>query len=93
MWNITFSKSKLNIITIKNQTIIHICFPGSNPGGDVDPCGTDRPMRISNSTTGEILSPNHPDQYPNTAECEWHINVDDGFVVKLTFLAFDVEEG
>ena len=63
-----------------------------NPGGpDVDPCGSDKPLEITNSMVGQILSPNHPDQYPNLAECEWHIMVDDGFVVKLTFVAFDVE--
>ena len=73
--------------------MIHFWFSVSNPGGDVDPCGSDRPLKITNSTTGEILSPNHPNQYPNLAECQWLIHVEQEFVVKLTFLAFDVEEG
>ena len=84
---------KLNIVTKANHATINFCSPVSNSGVDGNPCGRDRPLKITNSSTGELSSPNHPAQYPNHAECELYINVDDGFVVKLTFVAFDVEEG
>ena len=55
-------------------------------------CGEEVPFQITNSLAGEILSPNYPAQYPNNADCGWHIKMDDGFVVELTFLEFDLEE-
>ena len=59
----------------------------------MNPCGIDAPLQITNSPTGEILSPDYPDNYPNDANCEWHIQVDDGCVVELIFVEFDVEDG
>ena len=58
-----------------------------------DPCGYNRPLMIANSSTGEITSPDYPSTYPNNADCQWHINVNDGFVVQLTFVEFDVQDG
>ena len=56
------------------------------------PCGHNKPLLITNSSTGEILSPNYPEQYPNNADCQWHIIVDDGFIISLTFPEFFVED-
>ena len=50
-------------------------------------------MVIENQRTGEVLSPNYPAPYDNDADCQWHITVDVGFVIQLTFHEFDVEDG
>lgn len=41
--------------------------------------------------TGQIRSPFHPNAYPHNKECEWVINQEEGYVVTLNFLSFDVE--
>ena len=45
--------------------------------------------------TGEITSPGYDQStnYPNNADCTWHIRVPDGKVVQLTFVAFSLEQG
>ena len=45
--------------------------------------------------TGVIVSPgyNEANNYPNYADCSWHIRVGDGKVVKLTFVEFNLENG
>ena len=58
-----------------------------------DPCGSSQPMVITNSDSGEILSPNHPGEYPSDADCQWHIEVNAGQLVQLTFIEFDMEDG
>ena len=50
-------------------------------------------MVYDHELTGEISSPNYPESYPNDADCQWHIIVDDGYVIQLTFPEFDVEDG
>ena len=56
-------------------------------------CGELKPMVMAGVTSsGEITSPNYPSEYPNNADCQWHINVDFGYVVKLTFLDFVLED-
>ena len=57
-----------------------------------DPCGGSKPLTVANSPTGELTSPSYPSPYPNNADCQWHILVDDGFLVLLTFVEFDIEE-
>ena len=59
------------------------------PSGD--PCGAHKPMILENSQTGDLMSPGFPISYPNDADCQWHIHVDDGSLVQLTFETFDVE--
>lgn len=46
---------------------------------------------IFKSEFGEIRSPNYPEVYPKDAICYWRIVVEDGFVVKLTFPEFNIE--
>ena len=41
--------------------------------------------------TGMIVSPNHPNDYPNYADCSWYIRVGDGEVVQLTVIEFELE--
>ncbi|XP_015260845.1 PREDICTED: cubilin-like, partial [Cyprinodon variegatus] len=45
------------------------------------------------SGTGTFRSPYHPDPYPHNKVCEWVINQQEGYVVTLNFLSFDVEGG
>ena len=56
-----------------------------------DPCGVNKPLLVSASTLGEITSPGFPLDYPDDQDCQWHLQVDEGFVVRITFLAFDLE--
>ena len=58
-----------------------------------DACGANKPLLIANSLTGELTSPSYPESYPNNADCQWNIRVDDEFLVQLTFVEFDVEDG
>ena len=60
---------------------------------DEESCGIFKPLMITESSTGEITSPGHPLPYGNDLDCQWHVNVNEGFVVQLTFIEFDVEDG
>ncbi|CAG9816798.1 unnamed protein product [Phaedon cochleariae] len=42
--------------------------------------------------TGTIASPNYPDPYPTSVECEWLIEVDFGYSVEIEFHEVDVEK-
>jgi len=42
-------------------------------------------------TSGTILSPNYPSEYPNNAHCMYEINVPEGMVVRLSMDEFDIE--
>ena len=69
-----------------------IYYPKFHLLGNDDPCRWIGQI-IRDSSSGEILSPNYPDAYPNDATCQWHIQVDRGFVVRLTFIDFSLEDG
>ena len=57
-------------------------------------CGENKPQTFFGvASSGELTSPNYPSVYPDDADCQWHINVDFGYVVKLTLLEFDLEDG
>ena len=43
--------------------------------------------------TSEGTDPTDPTGYLTNADCEWSINVVDGYIVRLTILRFDLEEG
>lgn len=45
-----------------------------------------------NETTGIIESPSHPEQYILNTTCRWIIQPMSGFVIRLTFTAFAVED-
>ena len=59
---------------------------------DTDPCGLTKPIVFDSQMFGNITSKNYPSSYDNNLDCEWHIHVDDGYFVQLTFPEFDVEE-
>ncbi|XP_043114357.1 membrane frizzled-related protein [Puntigrus tetrazona] len=41
--------------------------------------------------SGSLSSPNHPKPYPHQQLCTWHISVEDGHVVRLSFQNFSLE--
>lgn len=40
--------------------------------------------------SGQIQSPNYPDDYQSNKVCVWKITVEDGFSVGLSFQSFEV---
>ena len=58
----------------------------------VDPCGDEQPAIIHDSSTGDILSPNHPNNYPLSVDCTWAIKAANGEQrVTVTFTSFNLE--
>lgn len=43
------------------------------------------------TVNGTIMSPNHPQNYPNGAKCEWIIDLGPGYHITLTFHKFVLE--
>lgn len=44
-----------------------------------------------NTTVGEIVSPNYPNQYGNYHDCWMRIVVPEGYILTFTYLLFDLE--
>ncbi|KAF4071592.1 hypothetical protein AMELA_G00275250 [Ameiurus melas] len=44
-----------------------------------------------NKDSGQIQSPNYPDDYRPSKECVWRISVSEGYSVGLSFQAFEIE--
>ncbi|XP_033347146.1 cubilin [Bombus vosnesenskii] len=42
--------------------------------------------------TGIIFSKNYPKNYPHSQNCKWLIQVDQNYIVNMTFLDFDIED-
>lgn len=42
--------------------------------------------------SGEIRSPNFPEEHPQPTQCNYRINVTAGFTIRLTFEEFNLEE-
>ena len=60
----------------------------SQPGA----CEGKGPLVITDEQEGYIMSPGHPRDYFNNLFCEWLIKANKDEVVKLMFLAFDLED-
>ncbi|CAJ0944944.1 unnamed protein product, partial [Mesorhabditis belari] len=45
-----------------------------------------------NDPSGDIVSPNHPNEYPKSENCTWHVLTTPGHRISLSFLAFELEE-
>ena len=58
-----------------------------------DPCGTNKPFVIENSTHGLIYSPNYPNNYPNGVECSWLVKIGEGLRMTINIDFVDVERG
>ena len=89
------------MIKISIVFISILVYSASN--GSYYSCNTTSNPYIINVTTtsnietkdsfGYITSPNYPETYTNNASCWWDIVVDDGFIIHLTFVEFEIEEG
>ena len=55
-----------------------------------DGCQADKCFK---TTSGEIISPEFPLDYPDNLDKTWYIELPVGQKILLTFLEFDVEEG
>nr|XP_023646366.1 cubilin [Paramormyrops kingsleyae] len=77
-----------NMVTVRFKSDAYVSGHGFNaswqemPGG----CGG-----IFNAPSGEIHSPNFPNNYPNNVDCSWVISVDQGHRVLLNFTVLEVE--
>ena len=60
----------------------------SQPGA----CDGKGPLVIADEQKGYIMSSGHPRDYFNNLFCEWLIKANKDEVVKLMFLAFDLED-
>ena len=38
-----------------------------------------------------ITSPGYPVSYPDNADCQWHFTTEDGYILYVNFIAFDME--
>ena len=52
-----------------------------------------RPGEQGDPITSEGTDPADPTGYLANADCEWSINVVDGYIVRLKIIRFDLEEG
>ena len=48
-------------------------------------------MKLNLFTTGEVTSPNYPNNYPNDLDKTQTIRVEEGLIISLQFTAFDIE--
>lgn len=44
----------------------------------------------AHALSGDIYSPNYPNDYPSNASCKWEVTVPQGFQVRLTFERMDI---
>ena len=66
-----------------------ICLAVANFNGS---CGTGKPLILdTGQEPGELTSPDYPSQYSPKLDCEWLINVDEGFGVQISFTFFGLE--
>ena len=78
----------INITLIKSFKLFYWIVAGDTA------CGESKPqMMFGVTTSGEITSPNYPSNYPNNADCQWQISADFGYIVKITLLEVDLEDG
>ena len=84
----------LHCVMLEKFEIPGFCFMCSNifmfigsspPSGGV--CGE----TAITSAGSVIMSPNHPNNYANSQDCEWLVTFPEGQTVSLNFLAFSLE--
>ena len=47
-------------------------------------CRGNRVMKITNMNKTDIISPNHPDEYPNNMNCSWLISAKESELIEIT---------
>ena len=56
----------------------------------IDPCGESQPL-IIDDLSGQLSSPNYPQNYPSNANCSWLINPSTPNLINLTFIDIIIE--
>ena len=64
--------------------------PTTEDNPPLEACGRNQPLILSNSS-GRIVSPNYPGEYPSNQDCSWLVQVEEGYVVKLRVDHFELE--
>ena len=57
---------------------------------EIDPCGVFQP-RILNDTTGSVVSPNFPANYPDNQDCSWLLLTDETHTIQITVENFTTQ--
>ena len=56
-------------------------------------CGSNRPLIIRSSNQGIIQSPNYPNNYPDRANCQWMIEIENGTRMSIDITDMLIELG
>ena len=70
-----------NLFIVINRLIVKLEV---NDDSAVDPCGSDKPLIIKDSISGNITSPRYPNPYLSNLDCEWEIHAQDEEAVVIT---------
>ena len=71
--------------------LLYVVAPGADCGVSITTTGSGC-TATGTGCSREITSPNYPTaNYPNSAACEWQIQVPTGYIVRMTFLDLDTE--
>ncbi|CAJ0566031.1 unnamed protein product, partial [Mesorhabditis spiculigera] len=68
------------------------CNPGFVLSDDGHNCKEGGCFFELNDPSGEITSPNHPNEYPKGENCTWHVLTTPGHRISLDFETFELEE-
>uniref|UniRef100_A0A8C4K029 CUB domain containing protein 2 n=1 Tax=Dromaius novaehollandiae TaxID=8790 RepID=A0A8C4K029_DRONO len=78
--------SSWHVLAVVFHSDKHVASGGFAAAYRGDVCGGEL-----TALSGEIASPDYPDNYPNNAECRWSIRAAAGASVRLVFADFQVE--
>ena len=56
----------------------------------IDPCGESQPL-IIDDLSGQLSSPNYPQNYPSNANCSWLINPSTSSLINISFIDVIIE--
>ena len=60
---------------------------------ETDPCGGNKPLVIKELVDGYIQSPNYPNNYTNSLDCQWVLKNTGKSKMKIIFLEVKLQEG
>ncbi|CAM9531973.1 unnamed protein product [Lampetra fluviatilis] len=80
------AQSTQSLLYVKFVTDALVANNGFTAQYDESPCGA-----TYTAQQGTVSSPGHPTPYPHGANCTWHVAVQPGFIVRLTFTTFTLE--
>uniref|UniRef100_A0A8D3CAD4 CUB and Sushi multiple domains 3a n=1 Tax=Scophthalmus maximus TaxID=52904 RepID=A0A8D3CAD4_SCOMX len=74
-------ESRITCIQVENRY-----YWQPSPPACIAPCGGN-----VTGSSGFILSPNYPNPYPHSKDCDWLIAVHSDYVISLAFISFSIE--